>query len=97
MTDASKTLWKPGEIELRMRSFPQCPNYNSQFSGRSLSRLAGMTHGERLRRRTESRHTGMVRFWCARPMIAASRLWPAMTRTPSSSLATMVSGLQPSR
>src|SRR5882762_79284 len=39
-----------------------------------------------------SGYTGIVRFWCARPRIAVSLRWPAMTRTPSSSLPAMFSG-----
>ena len=36
------------------------------------------------------RQTGIVRFWWARPRRAAVSSWPAMTRTPSSSLAVML-------
>jgi hypothetical protein len=41
--------------------------------------------------------TGIRRFWWARPMRATASLWPAMTRTPSSSLAVMVSRVAISR
>jgi hypothetical protein len=36
-----------------------------------------------------ARQTGIVRFWWARPRRAAASSWPAMSRTPSSSLAVM--------
>ena len=39
----------------------------------------------------------LVTRLCARPRIAVSSRWPAMTRTPSSSLPTMVSGAAVSR
>jgi hypothetical protein len=44
-----------------------------------------------------SGYTRIVRFWCARPRIAVSLRWPAMTRTPSSSLPAMFSGAAVSR
>ena len=57
---------------------------------------AGLTR-QRRRSAHARAHTVMARRWCARPMRAASALWPAITRTPSSSRATMLSGVQPSR
>jgi hypothetical protein len=48
-------------------------------------------------REAAGRQTGSRRFWWARPMRAASSLWPAMTRTPSSSLAVMLAGVPISR
>ena len=41
--------------------------------------------------------TGIVRRWLARPIRAASSLWPAMTRTPSPSLPTILRGVPISR
>ena len=43
------------------------------------------------------RQTGIVRRWWTRPIRAASSLWPAMTRTPSSSLPTILRGVPISR
>lgn len=47
--------------------------------------------------RTRRPHAGSVRRRWARPRRAASSLWPAMTRTPSSSLARMLAGVPISR
>lgn len=44
-----------------------------------------------------ARHAGDARRWWARPRTAASSLWPAMTRTPSSILATVLRGVAISR
>ena len=44
-----------------------------------------------------TRQTGIVRRWWARPIRAVSSLWPAMTRTPSSSLPTILRGVPISR
>src|SRR5205807_1807846 len=41
--------------------------------------------------------TGIVRRWLARPIRAVSSLWPAMTRTPSPSLPTILRGVPISR
>ena len=41
--------------------------------------------------------TGIARRWWARPIRAASSLWPAITRTPSSSLVTILRGVPISR